>query len=132
MRNSLRNDLVHVPFGGAGPAIVSTVAGHTPIAFGSPAATVPQITDGKLRALAVASKARLPVLPDVPTMAEAGFPEVECDVWVGPLVPARTPREIVTLLNRQINEIDALPEIKERLTVFQHRTGTPCSIWLAF
>jgi tripartite-type tricarboxylate transporter receptor subunit TctC len=109
-------DLVHVPFGGAGPAINATIAGHTPIAFGSPAATVPQITAGKLRALSVASEARVPVLPDVPTMAEVGFPEVECDVWVGPLVPAKTPKEIVTLLNREINEMVVLPDMVERFT----------------
>lgn len=109
-------DLVHVPFGGAGPAIVSTVAGHTPIAFGSPASTVPQIKEGRLRALAVASKSRLAVLPDLPTMAEAGYPEVECDVWVGPLVPARTPDEIIDLLNREINQIVMQPEMLERLT----------------
>jgi tripartite-type tricarboxylate transporter receptor subunit TctC len=120
-------DLVHVPFGGAGPAINATVGGHTPIAFGSPAATVPQITGGRLRALAVASKARLSVLPDVPTMAEAGLPEVECDVWVGPLAPAKTPKEIVMQLNREINEIVALPDMVERLTSlgFQPLPSTP-------
>jgi tripartite-type tricarboxylate transporter receptor subunit TctC len=109
-------NLIHVPFGGAGPAINSTIAGHTPIAFGSPAATAAQVMGGKLRALAVASKTRLPILPDVPTMAEVGFPEVECDVWVGPLVPAKTPKEIVTLLNREVNKIVVLPDMVERLT----------------
>jgi tripartite-type tricarboxylate transporter receptor subunit TctC len=120
-RLSAHIDLTHIPFGGAGPAINSTIAGHTPIAFGSPAASAAQVTSGKLRALAVASNKRLPVLPNVPTMAEAGFPEVECDVWVGPLVPAKTPKEIVTLLNREINEIVVLPDMVERLTFLGFR-----------
>lgn len=126
-RDSAGLDLVHVPFHGAGPAIISTVAGHTLIAFGSPASTVSQVAAGKPRALAVTSKARLPALPDVPTMAEAGFPEVECDVWVGPLVPAKTPPEIVSLLNREINAIGALPTMKQRLSAlgFQPFLSTP-------
>ena len=66
-------DLIHVPFGGGGLAINSAAAGHTPIAFGSPAATMSQITGGKLRALAVASKKRIASLPDVPSMTEAGY-----------------------------------------------------------
>jgi tripartite-type tricarboxylate transporter receptor subunit TctC len=115
-RSTAGLDLVHVPFGGAGPAITSTVGGHTPIAFGSPASTVPQITDGKLRALAVASVKRLQALPNVPTMAEAGFPGVDCDVWVGPLVPAKTPDGITALLTREINDIVVSPDLRERLS----------------
>jgi tripartite-type tricarboxylate transporter receptor subunit TctC len=109
---------VPVPFNGAGPAVGSTVAGHTPIAFGSPASTVAQIKDGKLRALAVATRTRLTALPDVPTMAEAGFPDIECDVWVGVFLPAGTPSDIVGLLNRTIVDIVALPDVKERLATF--------------
>src|SRR6266513_703676 len=73
-RISLGLDLVHVPFNGGGPAIGSTVAGHTPISFGSTAPAVPLVKDAKLRALAVSSKRRSPALPDVPTMTEAGYP----------------------------------------------------------
>jgi tripartite-type tricarboxylate transporter receptor subunit TctC len=115
-RTSLGLDLVHVPFPGAGPAVGATIAGHTPVSFGSPAATVGQIKDGNLRALAVATKARLRALPDVPTMAQSGFPEFEANQWVGALVPAGTPPDIVTALHREIVRGFAQPEINERLT----------------
>jgi len=108
-------DLQHVPFGGAGPAINSTVAGHTPIAFGSPASTVPQIAGGMLRALAVASKTRLAALPDVPSMPEAGYPDVECDAWVGCVASAAVPKNIVALLHAEMAKAVLLPDVKERL-----------------
>jgi hypothetical protein len=72
----------------SGPAIASMIAGHTPIGFTSAATAAPQVKDDKLRALAVMSKTRLPVLPQVPTMAEAGHGEIECDDWLALLVPA--------------------------------------------
>jgi tripartite-type tricarboxylate transporter receptor subunit TctC len=108
--------------------VVSTVAGHTPIAFGSPASTVAQIKDGKLRALAVASKNRIPALPDIPPMAEAGFPDIEIDVWIGVFVPAGTPSEIVALLNRTIGAVVARLNVTERLATFGFE---PASISLA-
>jgi len=114
-RLSLDLDLVHVPFTGGGPAIGSTVAGHTPISFGAMAPAVPLVKDGKLRALAVTSKARTQALPEVPTMAEAGYPEVEGSSWTTVVVPAGTPKEIVAMLNRMIVGIVALPDIKSRL-----------------
>src|SRR6202030_866401 len=76
-QHALKLDLVHVPFEGGGNAVLATVAGHTPISFGAAAPAVPLIKDGKLRALAVTGKQRSPTLPDIPTMDEAGFPEVE-------------------------------------------------------
>jgi tripartite-type tricarboxylate transporter receptor subunit TctC len=110
-------DLVHVPYGGSGPAITSVVAGHTPIAFAALSPAVAQIEDGKLRALAVMSKARAPAIPTLPTIAEAGYGGLEGDGWVGALVPAGTPKEIIALLRREIVEIIALPEIKQRLSI---------------
>jgi len=114
-RLTLGLDMINVPFNGAGPAIASTIGGHTPIAFGSPASTIAQVNDGKLRALAVATRARLAALPAVPTMAEAGFPDVEGDFWVGMFVPTGTPADIVALLSREIGDIVALPDVKQRL-----------------
>jgi tripartite-type tricarboxylate transporter receptor subunit TctC len=79
------------------------------------APAVPLVKDGQLRALAVTSKARTQALPAVPTMAEAGYPEVEGSSWTAVAVPAGTPKEIIALLNRMIVGIVALPDIKERL-----------------
>lgn len=108
-------DLVHVPFNSAGLAVGSTLAGHTPIAFTSLPPAVQQIKEGKLRALAVTTKMRSQALPDVPSMAEAGYPEVEGEGWFAFIVPAGTPKEITALLHREIVKIIALPDIMEKM-----------------
>jgi len=112
-RLSFGLDLPQVPFNGANLAVGSTVAGHTPIAFVAPAPAISLVGEGKLRALAVMSKTRTQALPDVPTMAEAGYPGIDCDSWFGIVVPAGTPKEIITLLNREIVKIIALPDMRE-------------------
>jgi tripartite-type tricarboxylate transporter receptor subunit TctC len=126
-RLSLGLDLVHVPFNSAGLAVGSTIAGHTPISFTTPPPVVPQVKEGKLRALAVTRKTRSPALPDVPTMAEAGYPDIEGEAWFAVIVPAGTPREIITLLHREIVAIIALPDVKERLAAigFEPIGNTP-------
>jgi tripartite-type tricarboxylate transporter receptor subunit TctC len=113
----LGHDLVHVPFKGGGEAIASALGGQTQVSFGSLAPAVPLVKDGRLRALAVASNARSPVLPDVPTMAEAGYPEVEGESWFAVVVPAGTPKEIIEKLNREIARAVAAPEVAQRLAV---------------
>ena len=115
LRLSRALDLVHVPFNGAGPAVASVVAGHTPIGFSTLASAATQIQAGQIRALAVTSKTRSQLLSDVPTTAEAGYPDIEGDGWVGALVPAGTPKEIVRLLHDEIVGIIAMPDVKERL-----------------
>jgi len=129
-RSSLGLDLVHVPYNSGGQAIAAAVGGHTPISFGSPAATIPQVNDGKLRALAVGGKKRVRELPDIPTMREAGFAEVECDAWIVVLVPTGVPREIIALLHDDIGGVVALPEVEARLVAlgFEPFTATPDEI----
>jgi tripartite-type tricarboxylate transporter receptor subunit TctC len=114
-RLSLGLDLVHVPFGGGGPAVAAVVAGHTPISFGSPQAAMQHVRQGTVRALAVTSKRRSQIFPDVPTMTEAGYSQIEGDSWVGILVPASTPGEIIEVLYRTSSKILAQPDMQERL-----------------
>ncbi len=110
-RRNLNLDIVHVPFNGAGPAITSVVGGHTPIGFATLASAISQIEAGNLRALAMLSSKRVAKLPGVPTMAEAGHPEIEGDVWIGLLAPAKTPAPIVALLNREVTQALAQPDV---------------------
>jgi tripartite-type tricarboxylate transporter receptor subunit TctC len=114
-RLSLGLNVMHVPFDSTGPAIEAVVAGRPAILLSTPVVVASQIKEGKLRALAVTSTPRSPMLPEVPTLAEAGYPDIEGDSWVGVLVPAGTPKEIITLLNRETVRLIALPDVKQRL-----------------
>jgi tripartite-type tricarboxylate transporter receptor subunit TctC len=116
-RLSQKLDIVHVPFGGAGPAIQSLAGDHTPMAFTSLPPAIPLINEGKIRALAVSAAKRVAALPNVPTLAEAGLPDQEADTMQAVLVPAGTARPIVDRLYREIKAIVALPDIKERFEV---------------
>ena len=108
-------DLVVVPFNGAALAINSTLGGHTPIVFTALPPAMANIKDGKLRGLAVLSLKRAAVLPEVPTMAEAGVPDQESDTLTGVVVPAGTPQEIIDRWNAEIVRVVALPDVKQRL-----------------
>jgi tripartite-type tricarboxylate transporter receptor subunit TctC len=119
-QHSLDLDLVHVPFGGGGQAVVATVAGTTPISFGAMAPAVPLIKDGKLRALAVTGNARSPTLPEIPTMAESGFPDVEGATWTAVVVPAGTAKDIITKLHHLIADSLTQPDVKERLAAMAY------------
>ncbi len=111
---ALKLDATSVPFGGAAPAIQSTVAGHTKIAFTALPPTAPQVKGGKLRALAVTSEKRSPALPDVPTLGELGIKEQVSETMQGVLAPAGTPKEIVAKLNAAIVKAMAMEDVKKR------------------
>lgn len=107
--------MTHVPYKGAGPALVDTVAGVTSMTFGDMAASTPLVTGGRLRALAVTGPHRTILLPDVPTVSESGYPGFEALAWHGVYAPAHTPPEIVDKLNKAIAAILADPEVRDRL-----------------
>ncbi|MEK7345273.1 MAG: tripartite tricarboxylate transporter substrate binding protein [Pseudomonadota bacterium] len=110
--------MVHVPYRGAAPAVADTVAGQTQLIFTGAPALMPMIKSGRLRALAVSSPKRIGILPDVPTVAESGLPELadfEADQWYGIVAPAGTPVAIVQKLNAQINASLRSVEIMQRL-----------------
>jgi tripartite-type tricarboxylate transporter receptor subunit TctC len=115
-RLSYSLDAVHVPFQGAGPAITSTIAGHTQILHITMPLVAQHIKGGTLRALAVASADRSPAFPDVPTLEEAGVPDHEVGFWMGIVVPAGTPSEVIDTLQRHTASVVALPVVKGRLT----------------
>jgi tripartite-type tricarboxylate transporter receptor subunit TctC len=108
-------DILHVPYRGAAPAINDLRAGVVQGMFTSTASAAPMIASGKLRPLAVTTPARAALLPDVPTMAEAGWPTAEVAVWAGIMVPSGTPRTIVRKLERSFVEAVLTPEVRERL-----------------
>ena len=121
-RLSFGLDLVHVPFNGAGPAVGSAMGGHTPVLFSALPPAVPQIKEGKLRGLAVMSTRRSPALPDVPSMAEVGYPHITGEGWFAFLVPAGTPKDITALLQREILKVIALPDVKQRMEALGFET----------
>jgi len=108
-------DIVHVPHKGAGPAAAAVVAGEPPIGSLAVTAPIPFVRSGRLRALAISSAVRHPLLPDVPTFTELGYPEIQEYTWVGFFAPAGTPPEIVQKLNDAINRILRMPDVRERL-----------------
>ena len=108
-------DILNVPYKGSAPARTAMLASEVDIMFDNLPNVVPMVKGGRMRALAVTSAARSPQLPEAPTMAEAGVPGYVMDIWFGVAVPAGTPPQAVASLNREINRIIALPEVKSRL-----------------
>jgi tripartite-type tricarboxylate transporter receptor subunit TctC len=130
-KQSLHLDFVTVPFNGGGPMVESVVAGHTPIAFSALPAAVAQIQGGLLRPLAMTSTKRISILPDVPTMDEAGVPgqvqEAPQCIWA----PAGTPREIIDLLYREVARAVASPDVKQKMAALGFDTAAVPSDELA-
>lgn len=127
LRQALNLDMTAVAFNGAGPAVNSVIQGQTPIGFGSVTPATPQIKAGTLRGLAIASDKRLTSLPDVPTLAEAGYPHHESAIMHAVLLPAHTPKPIVERLYRAIAQAETLPDVRQRFATlgFQPKASTP-------
>ena len=108
-------DIVHIAYKGAAPALAEVIGGQVPMMFATTPSALPHVNAGRLRVLAVGSAKRHALLPNVPTIAESGYPEFENTDWYGVLVPAGTPANIIARLNADINSALALPDIKERI-----------------
>ena len=120
-------DIVHIPFNGSPPAVTATIQNETQMIFAVMQPLQPQIQAGKLRALAVTSARRFPLLPDLPTIAESGYPGFEALAWNGVLVPAGTPRPVVARLNAEINAVLKEPDVVQKMHAagFDLIGGTP-------
>jgi tripartite-type tricarboxylate transporter receptor subunit TctC len=108
-------EMMHVAYRGSGGARTDVLAGQVQMMFDSVPTMAPLVLAKEVKALATTGKERSPILPDVPTMAEAGVPGYEATLWVGVMAPAGTPKPIVDLLNTEINKILARPDVKETL-----------------
>jgi tripartite-type tricarboxylate transporter receptor subunit TctC len=107
--------MLHIPYRGAAPAVADLLGGQIQLMFTGAPALMGQIKSGQLRALAVSSPKRLEALPDLPTVAEAGYANFEADQWYGVVAPAGTPKDVVVKLNAQINQALQSAELKTRL-----------------
>ncbi len=108
--------MVHVPYKGTGPANIALVGGEIQVNVGDIGAVAELVRGGRVKALAIGSEARSKLLPTVPTAAEAGFPEAKFGIWYGLLAPQGTPKEIVALLNKEVNAALRKPEVVEAFT----------------
>ena len=108
-------DIVHVSYKGAAPAHTDLLAGQVQMMFDNIPAALPQVRGGKLKALAVTGRERSALMPDLPTMVEAGVPEFESSAWFGLLAPAGTPAPVIQRLHRDVTAILAEPAVRERL-----------------
>ena len=110
-----KTDIVHVPYKGAAPALQDLIAGRVPMMFDIVPFALQHIRDGSVRGLAVAAPERLAVLPDIPTMAEAGYPGVQGGAWFALFAPAGTPPAVIDLLNKAGREAFNAPAVREKL-----------------
>lgn len=107
--------MIHVPYKGAGPALIDVMAGNVEVYFGNVVSVVPQVKSGRVRALGITSMRRTAVVPELPTLHEQGLKGFETGSWFGVSAPAGTPREIVKRLHAEITRIITLPEVRDRL-----------------
>ena len=110
-----KTDIVHVPYKGAAPALQDLIAGRVPMMFDIVPFALQHIRDGSVRGLAVAAPQRVPVLPDIPTMAEAGYPGVQGGAWFALFAPAGTPPAVIDLLNKAARDAFNAPDVRDKL-----------------
>jgi len=108
-------DMVHVPYKGAAPAMQALLAGDTQLMFDNLASAMSQVKAGKLRALAVTTKARSPLAPDLPTMSEAGVPGFDISTWFGLMAPAGTPPDVIAKWNADVTKVLSAPAMRAQL-----------------
>ena len=120
-------DAVHVPFNGSPPAVLATVQGETQMMFAVMQPLQAQVQAGKLRAIAVTTPKRFPLLPDIPAIAESGYPGFEALAWNGLVAPAGTPRPVIDRINAEVNAILKLPDVAQKMNAagFDLIGGTP-------
>jgi tripartite-type tricarboxylate transporter receptor subunit TctC len=106
-------DIVHVPYKGSAQAYPDLISGQISMMFDATTSIMPHVKSGRLRALAVTSARRNPIVPELPTMAEAGVPGFESIVWIGLFAPAATPRDIVSRLNAEMNKVLGRSDVRE-------------------
>ncbi len=107
-------DLVHIPYKGIPQAVPAAIAGEVQLTFSGIASSLGQVRGGKLKAIAIGGNRRSPLMPEVPTFAELGYPEVETHAWFGLFLPAAAPRELASRLQRDISRFMSEPEFRER------------------
>jgi tripartite-type tricarboxylate transporter receptor subunit TctC len=115
LKITMKLDMVHVPYKGAGPVMPDLIGGHVPMFFSGMPPAMPHVKAGKLRALAVTTTRRSPAAPDVPTMGQAGVPGFDISNWFAYFVPAATPATVIARLNSEVNRGLAQKDVKEKL-----------------
>jgi tripartite-type tricarboxylate transporter receptor subunit TctC len=114
LKSMAKIDVLEIPFKGAGPALMETIAGRTAFVFDAVASSIPQIKGGKIRALGVSSAKRVAAAPEIPTIAEQGYPGFDVVAWYGLWAPAGTPPDVVQRVNREVQSILKSPEMQEK------------------
>ena len=108
-------EMTHVPYKGSAPALTDVIAGHVPLLFSDTVPSLPQIREGKVRALGVSTAIRLPSAPDIPPIAETGVPGFDAAGWGMFAVPAGTPKEVVSKLQTALTAVVAMPDVQQQI-----------------